>query len=122
MSRLAPVWRVVVQVPVADLPALREAILAVDSLAAGGYDQGMFEEAAGTEQFRPLPDTRPALGRPGRRERVPSVRLGFYLPRDPQRLQRLVEEAILPRHPWRSPVIEVSEVSLWLPAAPDGEG
>ena len=111
---LVPVWRVVVQVPVDALPAVREAILAVDSLQAGGYDQGLFEEAAGIEQFRPMPGTTPAHGRAGERSRIPSVRLGFYLPPDAGRLQKLLDEGVLPAHPWHCPVVEVSEVSLWL--------
>ena len=119
---LLPLWRVVVQVPLPALAAVREAILAHDSLAAGGYDQGMFEEAPGIEQFRPLPGTAPAQGQPGRRERVASVRLGFQLPRDAQRLARLVEHAIAPHHPWHSPVIEVSEIWLWLADGEAGNG
>ena len=119
---LLPLWRVVVQVPQEALPAVREAILAIDPLAAGGYDQGLFEEAAGIEQFRPLPGTTPARGQAGRRERVASVRLGFYLPRDGQRLQHLVERAIAPHHPWRSPVVEVTEVGLWQAPAAAGSG
>ena len=118
---LLPLWRVAVQVPVSALPDVRQAVLTLDPLAAGGYDQGVFEEAAGIEQFRVLPGTRPAQGTPGQVQRVPSVRLGFYLPRDAARLERLVCDGIAPHHPWRQPVVEVTEVQLWV-AAPDRAG
>ena len=63
---LQPMWRVSVQVPLAALDAVRAGILAVDALAAGGYDSGLFEQAAGIEQYRPLPGTDARMGRPGR--------------------------------------------------------
>lgn len=47
---LQPMWRVSVQVPLAALDAVRAGILTVDTLAAGGYDSGLFEQAAGIEQ------------------------------------------------------------------------
>jgi hypothetical protein len=45
---LQPMWRVQVSVPLAALEAVRAGILAVDRLAAGGYDSGLFEHAVGT--------------------------------------------------------------------------
>ena len=109
---LQPMWRVQVSVPLAALAAVRAGILAVDSLAAGGYDSGLFEQAVGIEQFRPLPGSSPALGEVGQCQRVPAVIVQFHLPPDQARLQRIIEQGIAPHHPWRSPVIEVSPV--WL--------
>ena len=78
--------------------------------------------AVGIEQFRPLPGSSPALGEVGQCQRVPAVIVQFHLPPDQARLQRIIEHGIAPHHPWRSPVIEVSAVWLWLdppgPAAP----
>ena len=111
---LQPMWRVSVQVPLAALDAVRAGILAVDPLAAGGYQAGMFEEAAGIEQYRPLPGTEAAHGRAGQLQRLPSVRLSFHLPCDAPRLARIVEQGIAPHHPWHHPVIEVVQVQLYL--------
>lgn len=66
----------------------------------------------GTEQFRPLPGSSPALGVVGQCQRVAAVIVQFYLPPDQARLQRIIEQGIAPHHPWRSPVIEVSPI--WL--------
>ena len=119
---LQPMWRVQVSVPLAALAAVRAGILAVDRLAAGGYDSGLFEQAVGIEQFRPLPGSSPALGEVGQCQRVPAVIVQFHLPPDQARLQRIIEHGIAPHHPWRNPVIEVSAVWLWVdppgPAAP----
>lgn len=111
---LQPMWRVSVQVPLAALDAVRAGILAVDALAAGGYDSGLFEQAAGIEQYRPLPGTDAAHGQAGQVQRVPSVCLGFHLPRDAARLERIVAQGIAPHHPWHHPLIEVAQVQLYL--------
>ena len=109
---LQPMWRVQVTVPLAALEAVRAGILAVDRLAAGGYDSGLFEHAVGTEQFGPLPGSSPALGVVGQCQRVAAVIVQFHLPPDQARLQRIIEHGIAPHHPWHSPVIEVSPI--WL--------
>ena len=36
------------------------------------------------------------------------------LPRDPQRLQRIFEQGIVPHHPWQVPVVQVEEIELLL--------
>lgn len=105
-------WRVSVQVPEVALAGVRAGILAVDTLAAGGYDSGMFEQHHGIEQFRPLPGSHPALGQVGQCQRVDSCTLSFHLPRDAARLQHIVEQGIKPHHPWHSPLIEV--LPVWL--------
>ena len=111
---LQAMWRVSVQVPPGALTAVREGILAVDTLAAGGYDSGLFEQAAGIEQYRPLPGTAAVHGQPGLLQRLPSVCLSFHLPCDASRLQRIVELGIRPHHPWQHPLIEVVAVQLYV--------
>ena len=102
-----PVYRITVFVPPAQLDTLRSGILAVDDLAAGGYSHGMWESAAGCEQFRVEPGTASVVGVAGELVREPSVRLEFCIPRDPARLQRLLEEGIAVHHPWNSPAVFV---------------
>lgn len=113
MKRL-PLYRVVVFVPTAALGAVRHGILAVDALAAGDYEHGMCWSTPGFEQFRPRVGASPVQGEEGRTEVVDGVRLEFCLPRDPQRLQRIFEQGIVPHHPWKVPVVQVEEIELLL--------
>ncbi|WP_313052951.1 hypothetical protein [Stenotrophomonas cyclobalanopsidis] len=113
MRRL-PLYRVVVFVPPTALDAVKQGILAVDALAAGDYEHGMWWSAPGCEQFRPRVGASPVQGEEGRTEVVDSVRLEFCLPRDTQRLQRILEQGIVPHHPWRVPVVQVEEIELLL--------
>ena len=113
MQRL-PLYRVVVFVPSAALDAVKQGILAVDALAAGDYEHGMWWSAPGFEQFRPRVGATPVRGEAGRTEVVDSVRLEFCLPRDPQRLQRIFEQGIAPHHPWQVPAVQVEEIELLL--------
>lgn len=105
--KLHPLYRITVFVPPAHLQALKAGILAVDDLAAGGYAQGMWESAPGHEQFQVQPGTASVTGAAGELVRAPSVRLEFCIPRDPQRLQRLLEEGIAAHHPWNRPAVFV---------------
>ncbi|WP_305806375.1 hypothetical protein [Stenotrophomonas sp. YIM B06876] len=113
--RLQPVYRIVVFVPPAHLDALKRGILAVDTLAAGGYEHGMWESAPGYEQYRALAATTPVQGRAGERVREPTVRLEFCIPRDPERLQRLLQDGIAAHHPWNTPAVFVDETRFMTP-------
>lgn len=106
---LTPVYRITVFVPATHLEALKAGLCAVDPLASGDYDQVMWSMTSAEEQFRPLPGAHPAQGRIGEVTRVPSVRLEFAIPRDPQRLQRVLDQGIRPHHPWEVPAIFVDE-------------
>lgn len=107
--RLLPVYRITVFVPPEHLAALREAVCAVDPLGAGDYDRVMWIAAPGEEQFRPLAEANPTLGRIGETTTAPSVRLEFAIPREPDRLERVIEQGIWPHHPWETPAIFVDE-------------
>jgi len=74
------------------------------STACGGRRRGSSSSARGS----------PVQGEEGCTEVVDSVRLEFCLPRDPQRLQRIFEQGVVPHHPWRVPVVQVEEVELLL--------
>jgi len=113
--RLHPVYRITVFVPPAHLDALKRGILAVDDLAAGGYAHGMWESAPGREQFRVQPGTASAAGQPGELVREATVRLEFCIPRDPVRLQRLLDEGVAAHHPWHSPAVFVEAVEFAAP-------
>lgn len=113
--KLFPVYRIVVFVPPAHLDALKQGILAVDDLAAGGYAQGMWESAPGHEQFRVQAGTHGALGDAGELVREASVRLEFCISRDPERLQRLLMQGIAAHHPWNTPAVFVDTTEFAAP-------
>ena len=108
-----PVYRVTVWVPPADLARLQLGICAIEGLQLGEYDQVMWVSAPGREQFRPLHGAVPAVGIIGEATEGASVRLEFAIPRDPERLQRVIDQGIRPNHPWEVPAIFVDE--SWFP-------
>jgi len=107
--RLLPVYRITVFVPPEHLQALQEGICQVEPLGDGRYDRVMWLSAPGIEQFRPLPGATPAQGHVGELMQLPTVRLEFAIPRDPQRLERVLREGVHAHHPWESPAIFVDE-------------
>lgn len=113
--QLYPIYRITVFVPPAQLEALKQGILAVDDLAAGGYAHGMWESAPGQEQFRVLQGTQSAIGGAGELVRASTVRLEFCIPRDSQRLQRILDEGIAANHPWNSPAVFVDTTEFAAP-------
>lgn len=113
--KLHPVYRVTVFVPPAHVEALKQGILGVDALQAGGYSHGMWESSPGHEQFRAEAGTQAVQGVTDELVREPSVRLEFCLPRDPQRLQRVLEQGIAAHHPWRSPAVFVDSCEFVAP-------
>ncbi len=90
---LQPAYRVSVQVPPEHVQAVQDGICAVEPLRGGHYDRVLWIDAVGEEQFRPLPGANPAYGSIGEVAKVASVRLVFTLPRDPQRLARVIRAA-----------------------------
>jgi dinuclear metal center YbgI/SA1388 family protein len=98
-----PAWvKVVVFVPVAAAERLHAAMAAAGAGALGHYDSCAFL-ARGEGLFRPLAGARPAVGTPGKLERVPEVRL-----------EMIAGEAELPavlaaihrEHPYEVPAID----------------
>ena len=107
--RLQPVYRVSVWVPPEHAQRVLDGIVAVDDLRIGAYDQVAWIAASGMEQFRPLAGATPAQGSIGELERGDSVCVQVCIPRDAERLRRLVDEGIRPHHPWQVPAIFVDE-------------
>ncbi len=113
--QLIPVYRITVFVPPSHLDALKAGILAVDDLSIGDYREVMWTAAPGLEQFRPGVDANPTLGTPGERTSAPSVRLEFSIPRDAERLRRVIEDGIHAHHPWEVPAVFVDESLFPMP-------
>ena len=105
-----PVYRVTTFVPPGHLELVLEAIeRAAPQVRFGPYEQWAWWSAAGVEQFRPLESAKPTVGHLDQLERVPSVRLEFVLPLDPDVLERAITRGLIPSHPWESPVVFVDE-------------
>ena len=113
--KLDPVYRVSVYVPPAHVERVIDAICAVDDLRIGTYEHVLWTSAPGSEQFRPLAGATPTQGDVGQLTRTPTVRIEFCMPRDPERLRRVIDEGIRPSHPWHVPAIFVDETQLPLP-------
>lgn len=114
--QLIPVYRITVFVSPAELEALKAGILAVDDLAIGDYREVMWTSAPGLEQFRPGAAASPTLGQVGAFTSAPAVRLEFSIPRDAQRLQRVLVEGVHAHHPWEVPAVFVDESLFPMPA------
>ena len=110
--KLLAVYRVTVFVPQQHLQGVIDGVCAVDPLRIGDYEHVMWTSLA-AEQFRPLPGAVPTLGRVGALERGDSVRLEFCIPRETERLRLVLEQGIVPHHPWEIPAIFIDE--SWFP-------
>lgn len=106
---VSPVYRITTFVPPENLDALLEGIEEHTPLRFGPYDRSAWWSAIGVEQFRPLPGSAPTVGRESHTERVPTVRLEFAIPRDPELLQLVLDYGLVPHHPWEEPAVFVDE-------------
>jgi hypothetical protein len=104
-----PAFRITTFVPPSHLDAVLEAVERETPLVFGPYDRSAWWSAPGIEQFRPLPDASPTVGRAGETERVPTVRLEFAIPNDRELLERVIDRALRPHHPWQEPAVFVDE-------------
>jgi hypothetical protein len=110
--QLQPVFRVTTFVPPEHLDSLLEAVAGQASLTYGPYDMSAWWSAIGTEQFKPRPGAKPSVGEVGRVERVPTVRLEFVIPRDPDLLDRVLKLGLLANHPWQEPAVFIDESTV----------
>jgi hypothetical protein len=106
---LLPIYRITVFVPPGYLQALQAGICQVEPLGDDRYDRVMWISAPGIEQFRARPGAMPARGQVDVLTQLPTVRLEFAIPRDPERLARVLREGVRANHPWESPAIFVDE-------------
>ena len=95
--------KLVVFVPPADAGRVASAAFAAGAGRIGQYAECSFR-TAGVGTFRGGPGSRPAVGRPGRRQQAEELRLEVLVPRD--RLGPVVE-AIRAAHSYQTPAIDV---------------
>jgi hypothetical protein len=109
--RLEEAYRVTTFVPPEHLDAVLQAILAQAPLAYGPYDKSAWWSAVGTEQFEPRPGAQPAVGEVGKTERVPTIRLEFVIPREPELLNAVLA-ALTDAHPWQEPAVFIDQTTI----------
>ena len=97
--------KLVVFVPPEALDALRDALFAAGAGRIGDYERCSWY-AEGTGTFLGGADTTPALGEPGREERVRELRLETVFPAE---LQDHVLAALRHAHPYEEPAFDVYE-------------
>ena len=98
--------KLVVFVPPEALDAVRDAIFAAGAGRIGGYERcSWYAEGIGT--FLGGEGTAPALGEPGREERVRELRLETVFPAE---LQERVVAALRTAHPYEEPAFDVYEL------------
>jgi hypothetical protein len=90
-------------VPPEALGAVRDALFDAGAGRIGNYSRCSFY-AEGTGTFVPGADSAPAIGEPGREERVPEVRLETIYPEE--RHDEVIE-ALRSAHPYEEPAFDV---------------
>ncbi|MCI5060941.1 MAG: hypothetical protein MRY79_07705 [Alphaproteobacteria bacterium] len=110
MMNLVERYRVVTFVPEPHLEKVIEALRNSQMLGYGNYTDVLWFSAPGTEQFKPLEGSNPTQGETGKTEILSSVRLEFSIERDDGKLKNLLNEYLLPTHPWEEPVVYVTTV------------
>ena len=97
--------KLVVFVPADALEAVRDAVFAAGAGRIGDYERCSWY-AEGTGTFRGGEGSQPAVGEPGREERVPELRLETVFPSP---LQAQVVAALRAAHPYEEPAYDVYE-------------
>jgi hypothetical protein len=109
--QLRDVYRVTTFVPPDHLDVLLEAVIAQTPLSYGPYDKSAWWSGVGVEQFEPRAGAEPTVGEIGKTERVPTIRLEFAIPRDPELLDRVLD-ALLRAHPWQEPATFIDSTTI----------
>ncbi len=95
--------KLIVFVPESSVEKVRQAICDVGAGVVGNYDQCSFS-SPGEGTFRGGAGTRPAIGKPGKLERVQERKLETVFPRG---LQRAVVQALYDTHPYEEPAFDL---------------
>jgi dinuclear metal center YbgI/SA1388 family protein len=99
----ADTYKLVVFIPVDSVAEVSEAVFAAGAGVIGNYESCGFQ-AQGTGTFLPLKGARPAIGKKGRLEKVPEVRLETIVPAE--KLEQVIA-AMKKAHPYETPAYDV---------------
>ena len=103
--------KIVTFVPVAERPAMIDALATAGAGVIGDYREAAFS-VEGVGQFRPGPGATPVIGSIGRLEQVPESRIEMVLPRSSR---AAVVRALLAAHPYAEPAFDVVELATAKP-------
>lgn len=102
-------YRIVTFVPMSHVEEVIDALCESDLLSYGNYKDVLWFSSVGTGQFTPVSGASPAQGNIGKRERVEEVRLEFSILRCEDKLKHLIDNVLIPAHPWEEPAIAIYE-------------
>lgn len=102
-------YRIVTFVPMSHIEAVIDALCESDLLTYGNYKEVLWFSSVGTGQFTPVENANPTQGEIGKRERCEEARLEFSILRDESSLRHLIDDVLIPAHPWDEPAIAVYE-------------
>ena len=108
--KLSLIYRVVVFSPPSNCEDIISAIKKVDRLEYGNYSGVLWKSCVGEEQFVPSQEAEPTQGDVGCLSANQSIKIEFSIPEDKALLERIIVDAIVPHHPWETPVILVSTI------------
>jgi hypothetical protein len=104
-----PIYRITTFVPPDHLERLLNGITTAYPLQHGNYDKVFWWSGPGTEQFRPLSGANPSYGELDSTSRSASIQVVFSIPRDAQILEHVLQNGLIPNHPWEVPAIYIDE-------------
>lgn len=106
--KMEQVYLLRIQAPIGDIDRIMDHVVKLTPLLMGKYDSNAFQSAAGVERYRPL-DGAVAGAETALRKRPGVAEVSFQLPRDPELLNRVIEE-IYQVHCYQEPSITVEEI------------
>lgn len=107
--KLLNCYRIVTFVPTSHIEQVVDAVCGSGMLRYGNYDDVLWFSAVGTGQFTPIENANPTQGEIGKRERCEEVRLEFSILKDDEALDTLLNDVLIPAHPWEEPAIHITE-------------
>lgn len=105
--RMLPMWQVVFLAPEEDVDRIFDAVAGVASLDYGKTDRNGYRVTGGIEYYRPKADS--PTGADGPRQRPDVHEMRFFLPRETDLLNAVIE-AIYEVHSYYEPPITVLDV------------
>lgn len=111
MVKYKPMFRIVTFVPPEALFGVVQAVMSVAKLTYGTYENVLWHSSPGIEHFTPMKESHPTAGKKNVHTALPSIRLEFSIANNEAAVRRIIEEGIIPAHPWEEPVIHYYPVT-----------
>ena len=105
-DQLYKAYQVTTYIPAAEVANVINGILKVWAAKFGNYEHVIWSSSVGKEYFKPLSGAVPKMGSVGQSERIDSVAVNFFIPKNKALLLNIINNGIYPSHPWETPVIK----------------